>query len=272
MRSTIALVSALILVGAGCSDEDSTDSPDLPNATNPPAPTAGEPPSPQATTAPPATDPPAVTSGQTATTPPAEPVLGPFEITTEDGLTLEASRFGTGSQFIILAHMRPADMSSWFAFAGLLAGEGYSAISFNFRGYGNSDGAGFAVDVDVAAAVDAAFALGATEVFVIGASMGGSGSVVAASRRNVAGVVTMSAPAEFLGADAVGAASAVTAPMLLISAADDAPYAADAERIRASAAGSAEVTILSGRRHGTDLFQQHSEDLTTLILDFLASA
>lgn len=269
MRSTIALVSALILVGAGCSGQDSTDSPDLPNATSPPAPTAGDTPAPQATTD---TNPPAATSGQTATTPPTEPVLGPFEFATEDGLTLEASRFGTGSQFVILAHMRPADMSSWFAFAGLLASEGYSAITFNFRGYGNSDGAGFAVDVDVAAAVDAAITLGAAEVFLIGASMGGSGSVVAASRRDVAGVVTMSAPAEFLGADAVDAASAVTAPMLLISAADDAPYAADAERIRASAAGSAEVTILSGRRHGTDLFQQHSEDLTALILDFLASA
>ena len=263
------------LVAGACSGDDPPAADTLAattQAASAPPTTAASTPAPT-TPAPPATTSAPPTTVAVATTPAdTQPAVGPFEFSTADGLTLEAERFGTGSTFVVLAHMRPAEMDSWFSFAGLLAGEGYSAIAFNFRGYGNSDGAGFAVEVDVAAAVDAALGLGATDVFVVGASMGGSGSVVAASQRNVSGVITLSAPGEFFTADAVGAAGGVTAPMLLISAADDAPYAADADRIRANAAGPAEVVILTGRRHGTDMFSEHSEELTTLILDFLAAA
>lgn len=252
-----ALVVVLALMTA-CGDDAAPEV--TPTAPRPPAPTSTAAPAPAPTPAPPAP----------ATAAPIQ--VGPFEFTTGDGLILEAERFGTGTDFIVLAHMRPADMSSWFSFAGLLAGEGYSAITFNFRGYGNSEGAGFAVDVDVAAAVDAAYALGAERVFVIGASMGGTGSVVAASQRDVAGVITLSAPARFEGADATGAAAAITAPMLLIAAEDDGPYAADAASISAAAGGLATVEILSGRNHGTDMFRDHSEALTQAILAFLASA
>ncbi len=189
---------------------------------------------------------------------------------TGDGLILEAERFGTGRVFVVLAHMRPADMSSWFSLAGLLAGEGYSAITFNFRGYGNSEGAGFAVDVDVVAAVDAAFDLGAREVFVMGASMGGTGAVAAAAQRDLAGVITLSAPVEFMGVDAEAAAAQVQTAMLLMAAEGDSPYNAHAAALGASAAGPADVSILSGRNHGTDMFVDNSEVLTQAILLFLA--
>ena len=198
----------------------------------------------------------------------APPLLGPFEIVTADGLILEAERFGTGDVFVVLAHMRPANMSSWFSLAGLLGGEGYSSITFNFRGYGNSEGAGFAVDVDVVAAVDAAFELGAREVFVIGASMGGTGAMAAAAQRDVAGVITLSAPVEFMGVDAEAAAQ-VQSGMLLIAAEGDSPYNAHAVALGANAAGSAVVSILPGRNHGTDVFLDNSEALTEAILLFL---
>ena len=269
-RLTLTFAS-LALVGTACAGGDE---PVAPPGTTAPAPgtlsaTAAPDPTTSITTT-------TVAGTATPTTaavePPPEVQVGAFEVTTADGLTLEAERFGTGDEFVVLAHMRPADMTSWFSFAGLLAGEGYSALAFNFRGYGNSDGAGFAVDVDVEAVVDAAVGLGATKVYVIGASMGGSGSVVAASRRDVAGVVTLSAPADFLGANATEAASAVTVPMLLVAAEGDSPYNTDAETIESRSAGPAELLILTGRNHGTNMFQDHSEELTTAILEFLASA
>jgi pimeloyl-ACP methyl ester carboxylesterase len=269
VRCALLLLAVASVLAAACSDTGATGQPDAtPSAASTNgigAPTQPATAPSETTVARPGSTP---VTGQTATI--GEAVLGPFEIVTADGLTLEGFRFGSGTTFVVLAHMRPAEMSSWFAFAGLLAGDGYTAITFNFRGYGNSDGAGFAVDVDVAAAVDAAIALGARKVFVVGASMGATGSVVAASRRDVAGVIALSAPAEFLSSNAEAAARTVTAPMLLIAAADDLSYADEAERIRAASGGPAEVVILPGRRHGTDLFQQHSEQLTALILDFLA--
>ncbi len=251
-----AVAALVLLVAAGCAGDDEP-------ATGPPADPASA-----ATPVPTTTQPTAVI---TVLPPPNadEPQPGPLEIVTPDGLVLEAERFGVGDDFVVLAHMRPADMTSWFSFAGFLGAQGFSAITFNFRGYGNSDGAGFAVEVDVAAAIDAAHALGAARVFVIGASMGGTGAVAAADESDVDGVVTLSAPDRFEGVDAAAAARNVAVPLLLIAAEDDDPYASDADVIASQAAGPAEVMILPGRKHGTDLFVDHSERLTTTILQFL---
>ncbi len=189
---------------------------------------------------------------------------------TDDGLTLEGRRFGSGSTLVVLAHMRPATMDSWFDFARVLAAEGYSALAFNFRGYGNSEGDGFDVDTDALAAIDFGGSLGAQEVFVIGASMGGTGAVTASAQRPVAGTISLSAPAGFEGADAVTAAPSLPAPILLVAAVTDTPYPSDAATIDAAATVPSEVVILSGSAHGTNLFAEHGDDLTALILGFLS--
>lgn len=275
----VTRLAAFALLAASCggsSTPTSATQPPAETTATPRVPTSQAPPEVVTTPAPPAQ--PTVTSrpGAATTQAPvsatdAPPVLGPFEIVTSDGLILEADRFGTGDNFVVLAHMRPADMSSWTSFAGLLAGEGYSVITFNFRGYGNSEGAGFSVDVDVVAAVDAARKLGAERVYVIGASMGGTGAIAAGAQRDLAAVITLSAPARFMATDALEASSQITTGMLLFAAENDSPYPADAASIEARAGGSTEVVILSGRSHGTDLFRDHSETLTQSILIHLAT-
>jgi len=188
---------------------------------------------------------------------------------TADGLTLQGRRFGEGATFVVLAHMKPASMESWFPFAVVLADHGYSALAFDFRGYGNSEGEGFAVDVDTIAAIDEATRLGAETVYAIGASMGGTGAIAAAAERPVAGVATLSAPTRFQGVDAAGAAARVLAPMLLVAAAGNDGYVAQAKEIARHAAGDAQVVALSGSRHGTDMFRDHGGELTDLLLGFL---
>jgi alpha-beta hydrolase superfamily lysophospholipase len=221
-------------------------------------------------------------SAATSTTTAAAPTANPstteqpeegvaLTFATADGFTLEGRRFGAGTDWVVLAHMRPADMEAWFPFARTLAVEGYSALAFNFRGYGASEGSGFAVDVDVTAAIDEAFRLGAGRVFVAGASMGGTGAVAAAAGRPVAAVVTLSAPDAFEGVDAVAAAARLTAPLLLIAAEGNAPYPDDARAIAAASAGPAEVVVLSGSRHGTDMFADHDPELGDRILTFFAA-
>lgn len=197
-----------------------------------------------------------------------------FSITTSDDVELEGRAFGTSERYVILAHMRPADMTSWFDFARVLAGEGYTAIAFNFRGYGESGGleGEFEVDLDVGGAVDAALAAGATEVFIIGASMGGTGAVAASAFDDIAGTVTLSAPDEFEGVDAASLAVFVDSPILLIAADQDGSAAEDASAIAAVAKGETELVVLTGNQHGTNLFTEHGEEITKLILDFLAAA
>jgi pimeloyl-ACP methyl ester carboxylesterase len=198
-----------------------------------------------------------------------------FLVTTSDGLDLEARMWGDGDNYVVLAHMRPADMTSWFEFARLLADEGYTALAFNFRGYGESetdDENEFSVAVDVRAAVDAAVADGAAQVFVIGASMGGTGAVAASASNEIAGTVTLSAPDEFEGVNAASLAQFVDTPLLLIAADGDGDAAENALAIAAEAKREPELVVLSGDQHGTNMFAEHGDEITQLILDFLASA
>jgi pimeloyl-ACP methyl ester carboxylesterase len=168
--------------------------------------------------------------------------------------------------------MRPADMTSRFDFARLLADEGYTAIAFNFRGYGESEGdeGDFQVADDVRGAVAAALDAGATEVFVIGASMGGTGAVAAAAGDGIAGTVTLSAPAEFESIDATEFSPFVTGALLLIAADEDGEAANDALAI-ASGKADAELLVLPGAQHGTNLFAEHGVEITERILEFLAA-
>jgi len=195
-----------------------------------------------------------------------------FPIATTEGLELEAKAWGTGTSYVVLAHMRPADMTSWFEFARLLADEGYTAVAFNFRGYGESEGeeGEFAVADDVRGAVAAALADGADEVFVIGASMGGTGAVAAAAGDGVAGTVTLSAPAEFEDVNATDFSPYVTGALLLIAADEDGEAANDALAI-ASGNVDAELLVLPGAQHGTNLFAEHGIEITERILEFLTA-
>lgn len=258
-------VLVLVVVASACSSEDDAAETSLPETTTASsttsAPTATTTSASTATT----TSAPATTTTITQNDTDGEAVTFP----TGDGLILEGRRFGSGPSLVVLAHMRPADMESWFDFARVLAAEGYSVLAFNFRGYGDSEGDGFDVDTDVLAAIDFADGLGAEEAFVIGASMGGTGSVTASSQRPVSGTITLSAPGAFEGADAVAAAPALIAPILLVAAENDTPYPSDAGVIDAAATVPSEVVILSGSQHGTNLFLDHGEELTALILDFL---
>ena len=252
LRSWLAIL-ILVVVAAACSGADDTSETSTTVAATS---TTGVSPT---TSAPPVT-----------TSTPDDPNGEAVTFPTADGLTLEGRRFGSGPALVVLAHMRPATMDSWFDFARVLAAEGHSALAFNFRGYGDSEGDGFDVDTDALAAIDFGTSLGAETVFVIGASMGGTGAVTASSQRPVSGTITLSAPDVFEGADAVAAAPSLTAPILLIAAENDTPYPSDAATIDAAADVPSEVVILSGSEHGTNLFIDHDEALTAMILGFLS--
>ncbi len=59
---------------------------------------------------------------------------------TDDGVTLGGHLFGKGTSGVILAHMYPADQTSWYPTAERLAQEGFLVLTFDFRGYSDSEG------------------------------------------------------------------------------------------------------------------------------------
>ena len=119
---------------------------------------------------------------------------GSEEITfpASDGVTLSGRLFGPGegSAGVVLAHMFPSDQSAWFAFAERLRQRGYRVLTFNFRGFCPGGDAGCsqgektisAIWQDVEGAVAALRDEGATRIGLVGASMGGTASLVAASK------------------------------------------------------------------------------------------
>jgi pimeloyl-ACP methyl ester carboxylesterase len=195
--------------------------------------------------------------------------------TTEDGVTLSGHLFGSGTSGVVLAHMYPADQTSWYPTAERLAEEGYLVLTFDFRGYGDSEGTKQIelINKDVAAAIAELARAGATSVGLIGASMGGTASLIAASQTPapipIAGVATLSAPVEFRGLSAEQAVPKLTVPLLFIAAEDDSG-ADGARQLQELAGGEAELELFPGDEHGTELLEgPYAEDVLALLSGFL---
>lgn len=176
------------------------------------------------------------------------------------------------ADIVILSHMRPNDQSAWFSFAEELADHGYAVLTFDFRGYGISPGnqSFDKLDEDLAAAVSFMRLRGKERIFLVGASMGGTTSLVVAADENIAGVVTISAPAEFQGQNAVEAIAKVSAPMYLISAEEDTAAMVSLEELLESAGPTAVSETFAGGEHGTGLLEgTQAADVGAKIIRFL---
>jgi pimeloyl-ACP methyl ester carboxylesterase len=151
--------------------------------------------------------------------------------------------------------MYPADAKSWYPAARKFAEAGYMALAFNFRGFGDSQGQKMTTKTpdDVAAAKAFLRKSGAKEFAFVGASMGGTASIVAAETQNPMAVVAVSAPLRFMGLDAVPSTTHVQRPVLLLAAKDDASGAFDALQQFARDLPNPITKIYSGDAHGTNL-------------------
>jgi pimeloyl-ACP methyl ester carboxylesterase len=200
-----------------------------------------------------------------------------------DGVTLEGRLFGDGSTGVVLSHMRPADQRSWFAFANRLADQGYLVLTYDFRGYcpGGDGGCSqgdlriSAIWQDVLGAIDFIRSQGATSVALVGASMGGTASLVAAGEEGteVAVVVTLSAPTSIEGLDANAALlQRVDANKLFIAGVGDAAAAASAEEFYEIAPPpKAAPEIVPADDHGTDLLTgSRGEAVQRIVETYLA--
>jgi pimeloyl-ACP methyl ester carboxylesterase len=193
--------------------------------------------------------------------------------TTDDGLDLAGELRGEGDVGVVLAHMFPTDRESWSSFAALLAERGFFTLAFDFRGYGDSEGDREISEIwrDVVAAVRAVRDRGAARGGVIGASMGGTAALIAATRERVDGVATLSAPSVFMGLSATPDTLAMlTTPKLFVAADGDGVAAQTAQAFYQRSPPSKRVEIVTGTEHGTDLLEgRQSERVRRLLLDFL---
>jgi pimeloyl-ACP methyl ester carboxylesterase len=121
-----------------------------------------------------------------------------------DGVELAGRLWGEGKAAVILAHgfSQGSAQETWLPFPGVLAKRGYLVLTFNFRGFCDSEGCSEG-DMelgnnwrDAMAAVAHLEERGAKKIFLIGASMGGLAVLRAARTPGVdlAGVVSLATP------------------------------------------------------------------------------
>lgn len=187
---------------------------------------------------------------------------GDVRFAAADKTLLVGHTFGKGTTVVILAHQARSSMCQWVRYAKRLSSGGFRAFAFDFRNHGLSQRVGYPrsgrLAGDVAAAVKYVRAHGARKIFLVGASMGGTAVLVAGAnvRPLVAGVVSLSGPASYGGADAAPAVPRLRVPVLYLASSEDAGggFAQDASALyEATASPDKALELLPGSAHGVSL-------------------
>jgi pimeloyl-ACP methyl ester carboxylesterase len=203
----------------------------------------------------------------------------PYAVTPEsdddpESVALAGRVFGSGPTGVILSHMRPTDQTSWFPFATELAdSDEFTVLTFDFRGFGGSGGEKQfdRADLDLLTAYRyMSDVLDVDKVFLVGASMGGTASLVVAAREGTAGVVSISSTDQFPELEVLAAIDSVAEPKLFISAVDDLAAVHSLEEMWELAPEPKEQVLYEGDEHGTDLLSgPHANAVESAILRFL---
>jgi alpha/beta superfamily hydrolase len=197
---------------------------------------------------------------------------------TEDNVVIAGQIYGTGRTAVVFAHMFRNDQRSWAQFAAEVAGQGYTTLTFDFRGHGETGGRSDSshIDRDLVAVVRFLRERDHDQVVLVGASMGGTASLKVAARDDLAevisGVVSVSAPESFRGLIVRDDVSRISVSILFVASEDDQPAAESLESLFERAGESRDRHLFSGSAHGTDLLEgDHAAEFKALLLGFIGT-
>jgi alpha/beta superfamily hydrolase len=229
---------------------------------------------PATTVAPPTTPTPSI---PTSTPTPIAPQRVTFQ--TEDGVSIAGTLYGNGENAVILAHQGTpgADQFTWTQFAMTLAENGFTALTFDFRGVGRSGGEldQSKLDKDVRAAARYLQNQGYHQIVCAGASMGGTACLRAAiDGEPFLGLITLASTLVLFHRTMVilpEELGVLTQPKLFITAENDIDLVVrDTKSMYRLSPEPKKLLLLEGYEHGTDLFRTRvGDELRKAMLDFL---
>jgi alpha-beta hydrolase superfamily lysophospholipase len=199
----------------------------------------------------------------------------PVGFETEDGVVVRGHLFeptGPRRKVAVLAHASTNDQRAWTGFAQELARQGIAALTFDFRGFGETGGQRDIANVhrDLDAAVRFLRSRDYTQVYIIGEEMGGTAALKVAARQDLAGVVTLSARLSIMGLTAEPDLASVTEPKLFLVAQGDAQGATAAAAFMSATPGQKDSHVFAGSAIGVSLLQGATgEAVRQRILQFL---
>lgn len=189
---------------------------------------------------------------------PAPSLAGTVNLSTEDGLQLSASHWGSGSTGVVLIHDRGRSSADWSIIAPKLATDSTQVLALDLRGHGGSTAPETeasnwtAMNKDVSAGVKWLRAHGAQEVSLVGDSLGANLALaVAASDPEVSRVAMLSPGFNIEGVTIKPIDSYGDRPLLVVSAEDDDYATRTAGVLEERASGQAHWELVPGNARGT---------------------
>jgi alpha-beta hydrolase superfamily lysophospholipase len=203
----------------------------------------------------------------------------PFEevsFTTEDGVEITATLFGEGEPALLMLHMGKghADQESWHPFARLAAEHGFTALTLDLRGRGESGGEMYPpkMILDARAGIEFLRQRNFARFICLGASMGGTTCLRLALDGDLEGVVVISSTSSVGGDNGVSAPDlrALTIPKLYIYGERDSIIPSEMVMMFRNSAEPKQLITYNHAAHGTDLLLSvHGDDLRQDLLVFL---
>lgn len=186
---------------------------------------------------------------------------------TSDQGQIEAAYFDAGAdKVVIFAHGAVFNKESWYFLAEKFKSIGISSLSIDFRGYGKSKaGSTNERSLDILGAIDYAVQQNLSEIYIIGASMGGAAVLMALDGLEQPGVkkIVLLAPA---GGPAVISSSI---QKLFVVALEDRFYNG-VINIYENSNSPKSLKTYQGNSHAQNLFSsEHSTDLINHIIEFV---
>jgi alpha/beta superfamily hydrolase len=204
-----------------------------------------------------------------------------INFTTSDGLRIVGKLYrGGGDLAVILAHQRDglSNQNTWKYFAQELATKGYTVLTFNFRGISGSEGDIDAMEnlvvEDTRAAIEFLAAEGLSRVVCIGAEMGGTSCIEAATTHELSGLVVITAVLS-LGEPTVISnedLNSLTMPKLFICSENNkyGRIPGHMQTMFDESPEPKEFVMFPGEAHGTEMFfTSYKEEFRQLLLGFL---
>lgn len=219
------------------------------------------------------------TSSTETSTPPLPtlvPAPRPITFATPDGASIDRTLYGTGDTVVIFSMMGDCKRG-WEDMADIVAQNGMTALTYQWRGYGDS-GSIDEVEIqkfvdDLRGAINFMRERGATKIILAGASLGGCASAKLVVESQTDGLIVIASPPSISqwGFEIVSADLNTDIPKLFITAENDDTVSQNETRALFDlAAESKEWQIYPGTAHGTDLFDGESRaELQQRILDFI---
>ncbi len=195
---------------------------------------------------------------------------GDFKLITykaEDGGIIEASLFESGKDMaVIFAHGAIFNKESWYFMAEKLQSNGVTALSIDFRGYGNSKkGSSDNMALDILGAIEYLKKQGFKSIALVGGSMGGAAILDALEIKTDDAIkkVVLLSPA---GSNGI---TSNTLEKLFVVSEDEGFYA----RVKTAFDTSTQpkqLKVYKGSYHAQHMFKSdYANELTDLIIEFV---